>query len=804
MQVSAAVQKSPAQIRLVWATDSSATGYTIFRKTLNAANWGTALAVLPAATTGYTDNTVSAATGYEYKIVKTGYEAASGARFTGYGYIYSGIEMPLIENRGKLILMVDNTYAADLAAELSRLEQDLIGDGWTVLRHDVPRSMSASNIKALIKADYNADPNNVKAVFLFGHVTVPYSGNTAFDGHTDFHQGAWPADAFYADMDGVWTDSTVYSVNPPRAETRNVPGDGKFDQSYIPSDLELQVGRVDLFNMPAFLPKTEKDLLRQYLNKDHNFRHNLAPFNTVARRGLIDDNFLLSTGAALASSGWRNFAPFFGAGNIQSNVNNPALDWFPTLSTDSYLWGYGNGPGHYQGSKGVGTTAPSGDPKFGPYNNFAVKDTKVVFTMLFGSAFGDWDVINNFLRAPLATTSYGLTSSWSGYPHWFYQHMALGQHIGYSTLLSQNNSTLYSTQSNPHARGIQMALMGDPSLRMHMVKPISGLTSTTTAQGVTLNWTASSDATAGYHVYRAGNAKGPFARITSAPVTATSFTDPGIAAGKYTYMVRAVKLETSASGSYLNPSQGIFLTMDVGGVSIPPPPPPPVPGISTLQFNASAYRVNEGAGTAVITLTRSGNSSGVASVNYATSNGTAMAGSDYTASTGKLIFNAGETSKTFTVALINNTLREPDETLNLTLSSPLGATLGAQSRAMLILVNDDAALQFSVAAYTVNEGAGSATITVTRTGSSIGAVSVKYATRNGTAMAWSDYTPRSGAITFADGDSTPKSFTIPIINNWVAEPNETVVITLSNPTGNASLGTPARAVLNIIDNDRRW
>lgn len=57
----------------------------------------------------------------------------------------------------------------------------------------------------------------------------------------------------------------------------NVPGDGKFDQTFIPSTIELEVGRVDLSDLPAFLPKTERDLLRQYLDKNHNFRHKSSP-----------------------------------------------------------------------------------------------------------------------------------------------------------------------------------------------------------------------------------------------------------------------------------------------------------------------------------------------------------------------------------------------------------------------------------------------------------------------------------------------------------------------------------------------
>ncbi|MEW6353585.1 MAG: Calx-beta domain-containing protein [Pseudomonadota bacterium] len=692
VQVSAVAQKSPPQIRLTWAADPGATGYTVYRKAPGATAWGAPLATLPAAAGGYTDSQVVVGASYEYQVVKAGYEARSGTRYTGYGYLYSGIEAPLIENRGKIILVVDNTHAAALANELARLEQDLTGDGWIVLRRDVSRAMSAAQVKAVIKTAYTSDPVNVKAVFLFGHVAVPYSGNTAFDGHVDFHQGAWPADAYYGDMDGVWTDSTVYATNLPRAETRNVPGDGKFDQSYLPSDLELQVGRVDLYNMPAFLPKTELDLLRQYLNKDHKFRHNAAPFDSVARRALIDENFGTYAGAAMAANGWRNFAAFFGAGNIQSNTTNAAIDWFPVLSANSYLWGYGNGPGHYQGSKGVGTTAPNYDPKFGAYNNFALRDTKVVFTMLFGSAFGDWDVVNNFLRAPLATPSYGLTSSWSGFPHWFYQHMALGQNIGYSARLSQNNRDLYKNQSNPHARGVHAALMGDPTLRMHPVTPIANLTSTVTTQGVTLSWTASTDSVIGYHIYRAADAAGPFQRLTGAPVTTTRYTDSSATSGKYTYMVRAIKLETSASGTYFNSSQGVFLTVDVGRVTPPaPPPPPPAPAVTTLQFSRAAFGVGENKGLAWITVTRTGSASGAVSVNYATGNGTALAGADYRAASGVIRFADGDTlPKRFAIPIINDRVRERAETINLSLSNPsANAALGAQRTAALTIYAND-------------------------------------------------------------------------------------------------------------------
>jgi len=113
-------------------------------------------------------------------------------------------------------------------------------------------------------------------------------------------------------------------------------------------------------------------------------------------------------------------------------------------------------------------------------------------------------------------------------------------------------------------------------------------------------------------------------------------------------------------------------------------------------------------------------------------------------------------------------------------------------------------LQFSSAAYSQAEGdsgAGAATITVTRSSGSTGAVSVDYAASDGSATAGSDYAAASGTLTWADGDMTSKTFTVTLHGDTAGEPNETVNLVLSNPTGEAILGTPGAAVLTILNDD---
>ncbi len=110
-------------------------------------------------------------------------------------------------------------------------------------------------------------------------------------------------------------------------------------------------------------------------------------------------------------------------------------------------------------------------------------------------------------------------------------------------------------------------------------------------------------------------------------------------------------------------------------------------------------------------------------------------------------------------------------------------------------------LQLSSPTYTVGEGGVTATITVTRTGGSSGIVGATVSTSNGTATAGVDYTTTSSAVSFGAGSTTSQTVSIPITDDATVESNETINITLSAPTGGATLGSPTSAVLTIIDND---
>jgi hypothetical protein len=109
-------------------------------------------------------------------------------------------------------------------------------------------------------------------------------------------------------------------------------------------------------------------------------------------------------------------------------------------------------------------------------------------------------------------------------------------------------------------------------------------------------------------------------------------------------------------------------------------------------------------------------------------------------------------------------------------------------------------IQFSTNAAVVGEGAGSITITVTRSGPD-GAVSASYATMDGTATSPADYLSAGGTLNWADGDTTPRTFQVTIVDDAVPEPSEAFTVNLSNPTGGATLGPNAVETVTILDND---
>lgn len=176
-------------------------------------------------------------------------------------------------------------------------------------------------------------------------------------------------------------------------------------------------------------------------------------------------------------------------------------------------------------------------------------------------------------------------------------------------------------------------------------------------------------------------------------------------------------------------------------------------------------------------------SAGTVTANFATANGTATAGSDYTAISGSLTFSPGQTSKTVTVYLRGDTTREENETFLFNLSGVSGATLFDGQAVGTILNDEGSVLRVSdVSKAEGNSGTTAATFTVTLSPASSGTVTVNYGTASGTATAGSDFTATSGTLTFSPGQ-TSKTVRVNVTGDTTGEANETFVLKLIGSAG---------------------
>lgn len=501
---------------------------------------------LPAETSQWTDTDVSVGNRYVYRIRRNGNFANI--------YVDAGIELPAQDDRGTLILVVEDAVETALTAEVDLLTRNLIGDGWKVQREVVNRSDSVGSVRDRL-ITISAATSDVEMLFLLGRIPVPYSGFLAPDGHQD-HQGAWPNDFYYGFLrpngmwEDYWTDTTVNTTTDDPAtivRNENIPGDGKFDQSIIPFNSEpFAVGRVDMANMPAF-STDEIELIRQYLEKNHAYRHRLWSAQEKATL----------SGSSNVLTAWEEMASMFGSNNLVEE--RP----FPETETNSYLWSVSGTSGEFDWSSDTGNSWRFNfAPNFGVFFRFA------------GSYFGDWDSIdappltgtrddesNNFLRGPLAADqSWGLGVIYGWQTGWRAQAMALGLPIGMTGVQGRNPLVVY----------VHHTLMGDPSLRLHILSPPVNLSVSEVGDDAVLTWAASPDSSnsgfLGYTVFRADALDGPYTKLTSSPISTTTYTDQVSRGGEDAfYMVRSVELRSSFSGSYVNTSQGIFNVLRTDG-----------------------------------------------------------------------------------------------------------------------------------------------------------------------------------------------------------------------------------------------
>jgi len=425
------------------------------------------------------------------------------------------------------------------------------------------------SIRNQLIALYNAYPGEFKNVVLLGKVPAVRSGigYTGPDGHGN--RAAVGADAYYADMDGVWTDTgnnlNWYAAGTNRTNaiadgSINLPGDNKFDATQLSevtspnANVELGFGRIDLFNnVPGSL-----EGMRMYLNKLHRYK-TASPDFLPGRKAIMRSSFGMVTKAYLGGMpgvlGMTQL-DYIQSADLPAVSSNDDADSAYTEQNSPYLF-------YFKGSGGPDYSAGG----------------RAVFWTGMQSHWGYWYLNaissgSNLMQRRLAEDNYCLSFTWSiGLLYldtsYLYHRMGMGFDAGDMMRASISNrrsaTSLYVKADSP----LFMNHMGDPTLRLFMFPPPTNLSVVPSGGHPSLSWTAAQAPAAGepqvlgYHVYRAADAAGPFTRLTSDLVAGTSYLDNTVTTGSWSYQVRAVRLETTGGGTYYNASLGVQQSIDL-------------------------------------------------------------------------------------------------------------------------------------------------------------------------------------------------------------------------------------------------
>ena len=224
-----------------------------------------------------------------------------------------------------------------------------------------------------------------------------------------------------------------------------------------------------------------------------------------------------------------------------------------------------------------------------------------------------------------------------------------------------------------------------------------------------------------------------------------------------------------------------------------------------LKFSVASMAASESAGTIVLNVYRNGGSAGAVEVDYSLSGGDASLDDDYQFTSGTLSWADGETgSKQISLTILDDAIDEDDESIVVALSRAThGAVLGDIASISVSITDNDSAgtLQFTQATAHVIENVGQVKLDVSRVDGSSGAVSVDYMVTGGTASVGEDYQNASGTLNWENGDITDKSIILTVVDNNLQEVNETIQVSLSDPSNNAVLGTQSYLVVTIEDED---
>jgi len=451
------------------------------------------------------------------------------------GVILISVQTELQEIK-KTLILVDDYVFSNLESEILEYKEVLALNGISSDIRITPRSESfnakkVQETKAIIEK-YEED-NSFENIIIIGRVPYAMSGHYTPDGHKDESFGAWPTDLYYAIREGKWTDEDNDTLDVMFAEHKNLASDGKFDEGYIPKDVSINIGRIDMYDLPYF-NKNELELIKAYLNKSIKFRKGLVEVDG----GVFDNGFEDVYKEKFVTEPIINYNALFGEGNYTNKRTRYIMD------DEKYLFYWGAAPG---GTNSIFDVIYSEEISNQNFNG--------VFNTLFGSRAVEWTVENNIMRSVIASEPMALTCRWGVRPFYYTFPMGVGKTIGFCHTLSTNGVINNSNSSSNMLRTIHQTLLGDPTLKMYYPKQVEDFFVEYKNNTYKLTWKNKEDAI-GYNVYFRDSNTPEYTLLNEGWIRTNDYEVESDFGKNLTFLVKQIEKVENNQGYYFEESMG--------------------------------------------------------------------------------------------------------------------------------------------------------------------------------------------------------------------------------------------------------
>lgn len=474
----------------------------------------------------------------QYKTVFT--DTIDNSKNFGYGYRYFS-NQNRIQRIGKTLILVDFKIQNEIKQELNDYIHTLEKSG---IKCDLRRTQRAEEFDAkkvqqtmAIVQEYHKDNPDLENIIIIGRVPFAMSGHYTPDGHRTESYGAWPTDLFYAiNSKTLWQDSSIDTTPPPDAFPwhHNIKADGKFDPGYLPNDVEINIGRIDMYNLPAF-EESEAQLIKRYFQKNKNFRTGTI---TPENNAILDDGWGNTYREKFSTEAIINYNAIFGENNYQKMKSRTIMD------KESYLFFWGGASGGTNSIFDIVYTDEISNQNF-----------NAVFNTVFGSRAVEWSVEDNIMRAIIASEPMALTARWGVRPFFYNFPMGVGKTIGYCHTFSANNTYLLSHGTPVFHRTIHQTLIGDPTLKMYYPAQINFKSITKLNDEITFEWDKQDNAV-GYNIYFKDDNLKHYELLNEEWIRENTFISNKKFKGKISFLLKKVEKIQNNQGSYFEESIG--------------------------------------------------------------------------------------------------------------------------------------------------------------------------------------------------------------------------------------------------------